>query len=137
MEEEQACRGEDCHCRYPRLWMWNFEAGRPPGSRQCSGPSCSPCKSGGPLSKARIERILMSPVSLVFHDSNVRLISKIIFGTKLPFYYIRYPCFNERASPTPFSFQATIIQQNEYLNKKFNSRFVHFLWEQHLVWETA
>ena len=32
---------------------------------------------------------------------------------------------------------SVFIQRNDHLNKKLNSYFVHFLWEQHLVSETA
>ena len=55
---------------------------------------------------------LMSTVSLVFHTIvTVKLTSKMYFEQTHPFYYIRYPCFNSRASPHTFSSQATKCKQ--------------------------
>ena len=42
--------------------------------------------------------------------------------TKLPFYYIRYPCFNKWASPTLFLFQATQCKQNMGLRMWLNAK---------------
>ena len=69
--------------------------------------------------KITIFKYNMSPVFLVFHtiamcDWSQKCNWNKNYRSKLPFYYIRYPCFNKRASTTPFLFEATQCEQNIY-----------------------